>query len=100
HRERGYTLAAARFADDTEGFTGPNCERNLINRTGNAILSKEVRLEVPDLQQRRHHALPHMRRAMRGSSLSRSPSPTRLTASTTSASASPGQNTVHGALAR
>ena len=41
-----------------------------------------------------------MRRAMRGSSRSRRPSPTRLTASTTSANASPGQNTVHGALAR
>src|SRR5215831_427663 len=99
HRERGYALAATRFADNPEGFTGSNGERNLINRTGNAILGKEVRLEVPDVQQRRHHAY-LMRRAMRGSSLSRSPSPTRLTASTTSASASPGQNTVHGALAK
>src|SRR5262249_19581419 len=51
-RERGYTLAATRFADDPEGFTGRNCERNLINRTGNAILGKEVRLEVLNLQQR------------------------------------------------
>ena len=51
-------------------------------------------------QQGRGHRSPHMRRAMRGSRRSRRPSPTRLTASTTSASARPGQNTVHGALAR
>src|SRR6185503_16308689 len=70
------------------------------DRACDAVLREEVGLEVPYLQQGRHHVSPHMRRAMRGSSLSRSPSPTRLTESTTSASARPGQNTVQGARAR
>ena len=100
HRQRGHALAAAGFADDAERLAGADRERHAVDGPRDAVLGEEVGLEVLDLEQGRGHGSPHMRRAMRGSSRSRSPSPTRLTASTTSASASPGQNTVHGALAR
>ena len=45
----------------------------------------------------RRHAV-HMRRAMRGSSVSRKPSPTRLIASTVMASSRPGKKMIQGAI--
>ncbi len=100
HGERRHALAAAGFADDAQRLAGTDRERHAVDGARDPVLGEELGLEALDLEQGRSHRSPHMRRAMRGSRRSRRPSPTRLTASTTSASARPGQNTVHGALAR
>jgi hypothetical protein len=60
-----HALAAARFADQRERFAGSNVERNPINRSGDSVLGKEVRLEIPYLQQRRRHAASHPARNAR-----------------------------------
>ena len=100
-RKGGDALAAARLPDDPERLSRIQRERQAVDGARHAVLVEEVSLEVGYLEERLgHRAFSHMRRAMRGSSRSRSPSPTRLTASTTSASAMPGQNTVQGARPR
>ena len=96
-RQRGDALAAAGFADDAERLAGIDREADAVDGARDAVLGEEMRLEPVDGEDRLHR---YIRRASRGSSRSRSPSPTRLTASTTIARQMPGKKIVHGARAR
>ena len=87
HRDR---LARTRLADDAEHFAGFDGEVHAID-SGEAA---EVDAQVAGFEQDRHESFLSF-----GSSASRSPSPTRLIASTDTRIASPGIVTTHGARA-
>src|SRR6185295_3152580 len=99
-RERRHALAAARFADDAQRFAAPDIEGNTIHGAHHAVAAQEVRAQVAHRQYDLGiacHAI-YIRRAMRGSSESRSPSPTRLIASTAIASIRPGKKMIQGEI--
>ena len=75
-------------------------EAHAVDRARHAVGIEEMRPEIAHAEELLAQRRSHMRRARRGSRWSRNPSPTRLTASTTSASARPGQKIVQGARAR
>ena len=91
-RQRRDALAAARLADDRQRLAGRDRERHAVDRAHDAVAREEMRLEVVDLEQRAagRGCIGHIRRASRGSSASRRPSPSRLTASTVSDRKMPG----------
>src|SRR5205085_11986563 len=99
-RQSRDALAAAGLADDAERLARPDGERHAVDRARDAVDREEMRAQVADAEQFVGHRAPHMRRARRGSRRSRSPSPNKLTESTTSASAAPGAKIVHGARLR
>src|SRR5215217_1772830 len=75
-RQRRHRLAAARLADDAERLAGFEVERDAVDGAHDAVAGEEMGREVADLEEA------HMRLASRGSSRSRSPSPSMFTAST------------------
>ena len=115
HRQRRDALAAAGLADDRQGFARHDMERDAIDSTDNAVAGEEPGLEIGDFEQwpagrgrrggwgggccrygfrNRRHRASHSRRDRRGSSMSRSPSPSRLIASTVKDSMMPGNSTM------
>src|SRR5205085_5796400 len=91
---------ATGHADDAERLARLDVERHAVDRPRDAVDGEEVGAQVADTEEIVGHAGSHIRRARRGSRRSRSPSPKRLTHSTTSASAAPGAKIVHGARLR
>ena len=67
-------------------------ERHALDRAHHAVGRAEMRLQVVDLEQR--HDAAYSRFARRGSSASRSPSPSRFTASTVTERNIAGKNTM------
>src|ERR1051326_2871624 len=96
HRQGRDGLAAPRLPHDAERLARVEVERDAVDRAGRAapVLGDEVGLQVPHAQQRLAHAV-----SLRGSSASRSASPTAFKAMTTSEMASPGKVAHHGATA-
>src|SRR5262249_30880390 len=93
-RQRRDALAAARLADDRERFSRFDTEAHAVDRAHHAVARVKVRLQVVDVQQRHRH----IRRARRGSSASRNPSPSRLTANTVSERKMPGKSRIVPAI--
>src|SRR5690554_1278077 len=91
--QRGDRLAAAALADDAEHLALLDREADAVDCTRSTLVGVEVRAQVGDLEQR-HQDL------RRGSSASRSPSPTRLNASTTRTIVRPGNVASHHAPSR
>src|SRR5690606_22304563 len=89
-RERRHRLARPALAYDPERLARFERERDAVYRAGHALVGVEVGPEVLHLEQR-HQLL------SRGSSASRSPSPTRLKASTVTTIARPGNVASHHA---
>ena len=88
-RERGHALAAAGLADDGQRLAGvrreketPSTARTTPSRVKKCVLQVSSISSSGASVAHRHRA--HMLRARRGSSASRRPSPSRLTASTVS----------------
>ena len=78
----------------TTASVSPALDRvgDAVNGAHDTVAGKEMRLEILDREERcARPALPHMRRANRGSSASRKPSPTRFTARTVSDRKMPGK---------
>src|SRR4029077_1358822 len=94
--KRGDRLAAARFAHDAEGLSGVDVEGDAVDgpRRAAAVLGHEVGLQVAHTEQGLGHTA-----SLRGSSASRSASPTAFSAITTKEIASPGNVADHGATA-
>ena len=108
----GDAFAAAALADDREGFAGDHIERDAVDRANDAVAGEKPGPQIGDLQDRfdrgglclwdcRYigsrgigHARFYIRRARRGSSASRSPSPNRLMASTVADKKAPGNRTI------
>ena len=84
------------LANDAERLPGPDREAHPIDRAERSAFHRERNAQILHREQRSRHNV----RDSRGSSQSRSPSPSRLTARTRTASAMPGQKIVHGAMAR
>ena len=100
-RERGDGLARPRLADDCDPLSRGNGEGDVVDRAHHAVVGGELDAQLLDLQQRvsrraadsgRHR---HTRTGRRGSSASRTPSPTKLTASTVEKIARPGNTVSH-----
>ena len=91
-RERSDGLAAAGFADETQGFAALQREADPANSLRGPAAGVEPDAEVLDFDQRRVGGPAHAQRsrASRGSSRSRNPSPSRLRPSTATAIAAPG----------
>src|ERR1019366_3517284 len=98
-RQSSHALAAARFADDAERLAGGKLPRHAVDRAHGAGDSVERGAQAVDLKQRQRHCRGHNWRARRGSRASRSPSPSRLIASTVSASKMPGNRMMWNATA-
>ena len=113
HGQGGDALAAAGLADDGEGFSGHHPERHPVDGTDDPVAGEEPGAQVLDLEQGRRrrrrgcglgrdcrrafgdrHLHPHRRRARRGSSASRNPSPSMLMPSTVIDSMIPGNSTM------
>src|SRR5437879_7080925 len=94
--ERPAGRATVSRALDAVRLPWVHAERDAVDRAGRAaaLLGHEVRLQVAHAEQRLRHVA-----SLRGSRASRSPSPTPLSARTTSAMASPGNPDVQGAVA-
>src|SRR5881409_3788064 len=94
--ERRDGLAAPRLAHDTERLTRLHLEGDAVHRARRAaaLLGDEVGLEVTHAEQGLCHAA-----SLRGSSASRSASPTAFSAMTTSEIATPGKVDDHQATA-
>ena len=67
----------------------PDAERRALHRLHHALVGVEVDGEIPDREQIRHTPF------IRGSSTSRSASPTRLNESTVAMIATPGKRKIH-----
>src|SRR5438105_5147256 len=85
NRERRDRLTAAGFAHQSNRFAGVDVEVYSVDSTADAALRDELHFEPANAQQRLGC---HVR--IRGSSASRSPSPSRLKPITTSVIAMPG----------
>src|SRR4029453_11924783 len=57
-REERDALAGARFAHDAERLAGGDGERDAVDGLDDAVLGREMDLEVLDLQQRLRHTVP------------------------------------------
>ena len=90
-RHRGDRLAAAGFADDGERLALVDMEGDAVDRAVDALGRAEMGLQILDFEQ-----VPSDQSllAMRGSSASRRPSPSRLTASTVTDRNAAGKNTM------
>src|SRR3954463_16190311 len=88
----GDRLAATALAHDRKRLALGNLERDAVDRAVDAVRGPEMRLQIFDLQQRHGQSAV----AMRGSSASRRPSPTRLTASTVTERKMAGKKTIKG----
>src|SRR5215510_5336996 len=79
HRQRRDRLARARFADQRDGFTLFDLERDVIDRERLALTLPEHDGEILDLEQLvvgcLHHAHPNV---LRGSKASRTASPMKI----------------------
>src|SRR6185437_15506023 len=90
-RQRRHALAAARFAHDRQRLAGSDLEIDAVDRLHNALTCVEPGAEALDFELSRHERC-------RGSSRSRSASPSRLVPNTVRLIATPGQITSHGAV--
>ena len=107
-RHRGDRLAAAGLSPTIASVSpARHVKRHALDRAHHAVAGAEMGLQVLDLEQRAALASPaqrgskrcasrhsHIRFARRGSSASRSPSPSRFTASTVTDSKIAGKNTM------
>src|SRR5262249_50100277 len=89
----GDRLAGGALAHQRQGLAFLVLERDVVDGAVDAVGSAEVRLQILDFEQGhpRHTSL-----AMRGSSASRSPSPSRFTASTVPERNSAGKKMMNG----
>src|SRR5690606_8132585 len=96
-RAGGKRLAAARLAHDAHRLPRRDREVDAVHRAHDALGGEDVRPEAADLEDRaaRHGRDAHV---PYGSAASRRPSPRKLSASTATTTATPGQNS-HGAVA-
>src|SRR6185503_14306333 len=92
----GDALAAAGLADQREHLAFADLERRLVDREHRTVLGAEPDGQVGDRQQRGGGDAGHRRLSL-GSSASRMPSPSRLSASASSTMATPGNTAIHGA---
>src|SRR5262249_20019113 len=88
----GDRLARSAFADERDGFAGLDAERHAVDGLDPAVWRRK--LHVQSLDGQRPHD--YNRFAMRGSVMSRSPSPRRLTARTVIDRNSAGKKTTNG----
>src|SRR6266542_4231627 len=88
-------LAAARLADDAEHLALAEREGQPVDRVHGSVVGVEADREVRYLEQRLRH-----QRVVRGSRMSRSPSPSTLNASAASTIARPGKTARRGACER
>src|SRR5262249_6843945 len=93
-RQRGHRLAGAGLADEAQRLARADREADAVDRLHQPPARGEVRVEIAHLEHGRAHTC-----RRRGSSQSRSQSPKRLKASTTSMIAAPGITASHQALA-
>ena len=91
-RERSDALAATALAHHRQGLASADVVGDAVHRAHDAVTGEEMRAQVRDGEERLGRAA-HSRRASRGSSASRKPSPTRFTASTVSERKAPGKST-------
>src|SRR2546429_145944 len=96
HRQGGDGLPAPRLPHEAEGLARVEVERDAVDgaRRAAPVFGDEVGLQVPHAEQRLGHTT-----SLRGSSASRSASPTAFKAMTTGEMASPGNGAHHGATA-
>src|SRR5215831_8715389 len=94
-------IAASRLADDCQRLAFVDIEGNAVDGAVDTLRGAEVDLQILDFEQ--CHRLKtlsppghHRPLAMRGSSASRKPSPSRLTASTVTDRNAAGKNTMKG----
>src|SRR5678815_537280 len=87
--ERGHRLAGARLADEPDHLAAPDLQARPVHRLHHALVGVEVHREVPDREQIGHTPF------IRGSSTSRSASPSRLNESTVAMIARPGKTKIH-----
>ena len=93
HREHRDALAGARFADDAEHLAFVDREAHALDRVHDGALRRKLDVEVFDFEQGHGGD----QRLSFGSSASRSPSPSRLNASTVIRIMIPGNVTTHHA---
>src|SRR6185437_9888375 len=105
HRQRGDRLAGAGLADHAEGLAAGDLQIDAVDRVHDAVVGPEIRLQSANFEQtlargraRGLHA--HGYITFRGSSVSRNPSPTKLSVSTVRKIAAPGNRAQCGATSR
>src|SRR5205823_14738504 len=91
-----HALARGRLAYEAERLALPEREGHAIHRLDRSPAGDDVRAEVADVDDGGHDRAQSWRNW--GSSVSRSQSPSRLKASTTSRITSPGKNDTHHAM--
>src|SRR5580693_190982 len=104
-RHRGDRFATAGFTDDGQRLAFVDIEGNAVDGAVDTLTRAEMGLQIPDFEQC-HWSEPRSRSrclkisykplAMRGSSASRRPSPSKLTASTVTERKAAGKNTING----
>src|SRR5262249_19273808 len=95
HGERGDGLAATGFTHHSQRLAAIDDEVYAVHRLHHAVIGSKVRLKPTDFEQGATH---HM--TLRGSSVSRSPSPMKLMESTVRKMAAPGKRAQCGAMSR
>src|SRR5688500_15933696 len=95
-RERGHGFAATGLAHDAQRLAGGDLARHSVDSTNVARTGGGVRVEVCDLEKVRQRRRRLSQVFIRGSSASRSPSPTNVNASITTEMQMPGMSTAHG----
>ena len=99
-------LPEPELAHDADDFARPDGQADVLDREGAVGALGQPHREIADLEHRgarralaprdRRARHPRIVRAIRGSSVSRRPSPTMFTASTVTASMAPGKKMIHG----
>src|SRR5262249_7761517 len=84
-RQAGERLAGARFANHAEHLAGSDRERDVVHRCQRAAARRKLHREILDFEDHRSFGL----------SASRSQSPSRLTESTSTTRAAPGNTVIH-----
>ena len=97
-RERRRALAGAGLADEAQGTALLDVERHVRERRERPPVGPVFHREVADLEERPRLGHERLARAIRGSRISRSPSPSRLTPRTVRHIASPGAMATQGAV--
>src|SRR5581483_7109019 len=92
-RHARHALPASRLADDAEHLTLVERESHPVHRVHRAVVGVEADREIGDLEQRHQ-------RVVRGSKMSRRPSPSTLNASAATTIARPGYTASRGACER
>src|SRR5262249_38702784 len=95
HRIRGDRFAGAGLADDADRLTLGDAHIDVLHRAHDAAPRREFDGEICNIEKRNRFG--HQRTQVRrcGSTMSRSPSPSRLKQNTAIMSAAPGKNAIH-----